>query len=443
MTLPDHLPLCTPQFAGCRCQSGVATARFVQIVPPVPILYIQLHQIKLRGGRGVNSVPTDDTISIAELVRDPYPIYQKLRATDPVLKVTSVGRIFLTKAADTKYVKDNPELFSSDDPNTPMRRAFLAHTLMRKDGKAHMRERMAMAPAYSARNIAGHWMPIYEKIADDFVGGLPKGETVDLFPALAGPFAARCLAQLLGLPDASDDDMQRWSQILIDGAGNFGWDPALFEECDRANAEMDACMDAMIPIHKADPNPSALCAMVTDEDPIEMSQIRANIKIAIGGGLNEPRDALLTILFGLLTNPDQFEAIKEKQAWGDAFDEGVRWVAPIQASSRLVTEDTEIRGVAIPKGETVMTIQASANHDEEIWEDPHLYNFERDKHPHQAFGNGPHFCQGKHIARRMLADILLPRLFDRFPNMRLQDPSEVRFHGFGFRGAVNFPVTLN
>ncbi|MGB7243439.1 MAG: cytochrome P450 [Sulfitobacter sp.] len=384
----------------------------------------------------------DTETSIADLIRDPYPTYRQMRASHPVIKVASLGRILLTKAQDTKRVKDDPLVFSSNDPNTPMRRAFQAHTLMRKDGADHMRERMAMAPAYSASNIKNHWMPIYEAIADDFVAGLPKDETVDLFGALAGPFAARCLAQLLGLPDVTDGDMQRWSQVLIDGAGNFGWDTALFEDCDLANAEMNAAMAAMIPRHKANPNPSALCAMVTADDPIETSQIVSNIKIAIGGGLNEPRDALLTILFGLLTNPDQRAHAIKKDAWGDAFDEGVRWVAPIQVSSRLVTQDTFIRDIAIPKGETVMTIQASANHDEDIWPDGHLFDVTRAKQPHQAFGNGPHFCQGKHIARRMLADILLPRLFARFPNMTLPDPGAVRFRGFAFRGAVNFPVKL-
>jgi cytochrome P450 len=389
------------------------------------------------------SLPVNTQITIAQLVRDPYPVYRHLRANSPVIKVAALGRTLLTKADDTKWVKDNPVLFSSDDPNTPMKRAFLAHTLMRKDGAEHMRERMAMAPAYSARNIKDHWMPIYEGIANTFVAGLPKGETVDLFNALAAPFAARCLAQLLGLPQATDAEMIRWSQVLIDGAGNFGWDPALFTDCDLANAEMDAAMETMIPRHRADPNPSALCAMVTAEDPIEMSQIKSNIKIAIGGGLNEPRDALLTILYGLLTNPDQRDHVVAQGAWGEAFDEGVRWVAPIQVSSRLVTQDTEMRGIPLPKGEVVMTIQASANHDEDIWTDGHLFDVARDKKPHQAFGNGPHFCQGKHIARRMLADILLPRLFARFPNMTLPDPNAVLFRGFGFRGAITCPVTLN
>ncbi len=126
-----------------------------------------------------------------------------------------------------------------------------------------------------------------------------------------------------------------------------------------------------------------------------------------------------------------------------AFEEGVRWVAPIQASSRMVTEDTEIRGFTIPKGDTVMTIQASANRDEEIYEDGESYNVYREKKPHQAFGNGPHFCQGTHVARKALADIMLPKLFERFPNMELTDPSVVEWRGFGFRGPINLPVKLS
>jgi cytochrome P450 family 104 len=135
--------------------------------------------------------PLDETITIAELTRDPYPIYRRLRREAPVLRVKSVGRTFLTKAADTKYVKDNAALFSSDDPNTPMKRAFLAHTLMRKDHDEHRAERMAMMPALMPKTIESVWAPLYAKLAATYLDRLPRGEVVDLFPALAGPLAAR------------------------------------------------------------------------------------------------------------------------------------------------------------------------------------------------------------------------------------------------------------
>ena len=99
--------------------------------------------------------PLDDRITLEQLDRDPFPIYQRLRREAPVLRVKAAGRTLLTKAEHTRYVKDNPGLFSSDDPNTPMKRAFWAHTLMRKDGEEHRRERMAMAKAFSPRVIHG------------------------------------------------------------------------------------------------------------------------------------------------------------------------------------------------------------------------------------------------------------------------------------------------
>ncbi|MGO4917145.1 cytochrome P450 [Pseudogemmobacter sp. W21_MBD1_M6] len=390
-----------------------------------------------------HAAPIEANITIDQLIVDPYAVYKRLRAEAPVARVPVVNRTLLTKATDTKYVKDNPVLFSSDDPHTPMERAFRAHTLMRKDGEEHMRERMAMAPAFGAKVIRDVWAPLYQGFAEDYVGRLPRGETVDLFSDLAGPFAARCLAHLLGLPDASDADMQRWSQMLIDGSGNFAWNPDLFAETDEANDEMDAAITAMLDRHRAEQGPSALAVMINSDDPIPMSQIISNIKIAIGGGINEPRDAASTLVFGLLTNLDQRDAVLSGDiSWTEAFEEAVRWVAPIQASSRLVTEDTEIRGVAIPKGDVVMTIQASANHDEDVYENGHLFNVFRDKAPHQAFGNGPHFCQGTHVARRMVSQILMPVLFDRFAQMSLPDPGLVTFRGFGFRGPTTLPVTL-
>ena len=285
--------------------------------------------------------PVNDSVGIDALTLDPYPIYRQMRAETPVVRVTSVGRTFLTKAAFTKMVKDDPETFSSDDPNTPMKPAFQAHTLMRKDGAEHRRERMAMQMAYTPKVIKQNWAGIYRDLTDRYLDSLPRGETVDLFSALCGPVAADILTQILGLGDVDAATMQRWSQQLIDGAGNFGWRPEPFAVSDKANAEMNAHFDSLIDYHKANPNASAFAIMLNAADPIPTSQIYANLKIAIGGGINEPRDALATLIYGLLTNPDQLEEVKRQEAWGQTFEEGVRWVAPIQASSRLVREDCQ------------------------------------------------------------------------------------------------------
>lgn len=387
--------------------------------------------------------PTDETITIDQLTRDPYSVYRRLRAETPVVTVKSIGRTMLTKAADTRAVKDNAALFSNNDPNTPMQRAFQAHTLMRKDGEEHMRERMAMTPTFSPANLKTLWIPAYEKLAGEYLDRLPRDEVVDLFPALAGPLAARILAIILGIPDATDEEMQYWSQALIDGAGNFGYADEPFARVDACHAAMNAMVESRVPLLKAEPDQSALSVMINAEDPIPFSQVLANLKIAIGGGINEPRDSLLTVLYGLLTNLDQLDEIKRTGNWSAAFEEGLRWVAPIQASSRCANEDTQIRGVDIRKGEIIMTVQASANHDEELFEDGHLYNALRPKTPHQSFGSGPHHCMGTHLARATIGRIMLPMIFERFPDMQLVEPEKVVWWGFGFRGPLSLPVRLN
>ena len=389
-------------------------------------------------------VPVDTDISIDQLTHAPYAIYERLRKHNPVLNVAAVRRILITKYEDTQTIKLNPELFSSDDPNTPMERAFGAKTLMRRDGEDHMRLRQAMMPALTPAMVRKVWSEKVEKIADEYVDRLPKGETIDFFSDFAGPFSARCLAVVLGIPLASDDDIQRWSQTLINGAGNFSGEPELFEKADIANQEMNACIQAAVEKSRGEEDFSALAIQAHAAEPIEMEHIVSNIKIAIGGGINEPRDAILTALYGLLTNADQIDAVRQDNSLcSKAFEEAIRWVAPIQVSSRLVTAPTQIRGYDIPKGDVVMTVQASANHDEDVYENGHLFNLFRKEKRHQAFGNGPHFCMGTHLSRRMVGELALPRLIKKFPDMALTDPQKVVWSGFGFRGPLNLPVVLN
>jgi cytochrome P450 len=387
--------------------------------------------------------PMDDVTTLDQLHVDPYPIYTRMRAHTPVVRVNSARRTFLTKAADCRAVKEDTQTFSSDDPNTPMKIAFEAHTLMRKDGEDHKRERDAMMPALGPKPIMQIWQPLYRDIAAEYLDRLPRDGIIDLHTDLAEPVASRILAHILGIPAATDAEMARWSQILIDGAGNFGWRDAPFAACKVVNAEMNALFVQEAERCRAAPDMSAMSVMVNEDDPIAWSQIAANIKIAIGGGINEPRDALSTIVYGLLTNPDQLATLKDSGDWGAAFEEGVRWCAPIQASSRLVTQDTEIRGYHIPKGDTVMSIQASANWDEDVYDAPERFDVFRKVTTHQSFGFGPHHCAGAHVSRRTVGAVMLPMLFERFPGMTLPDPSVVKWRGFGFRGPINLPVRLN
>ena len=379
---------------------------------------------------------------------DLYGIYKKCRAASPIVQVAALNRTLVTRFDDCKYVKQNPGLFSSDDivhsdAPAPVHRAIGTPTLVRLDGTAHDVLRDAMAPAFSARAIRDAWTRIFDQTAEYYVARLPRGEVVDLFADLAAPFAARSLCCLLGMPDVSDADMCRWSQAIIDASGNYHGDPELFLKSDLVNAEIDAKVDRMIPRLKQAPDFSALSVMVNAEQPLALDRILGNLKIAIGGGLNEPRDAILTLIHGLLSNPNQFEAVKRDPGLlAPAFEEALRWVAPIQIQVRNATQDTEIDGVQIPARTTLLIIAASANHDETYWDAPEDYDLFRQRKPHHGFGGDPHFCQGAHVARAMIVKALLPKLIDRFPDMELIDPN-VPYRGFAFRGRTSLRVRMN
>ena len=205
-------------------------------------------------------------------------------------------------------------------------------------------------PAFCIPNVKSIWMPAFTDIVETYVGRLPRGEVVDFFPGFAGPVAARCLARLLGMDEAPDEQMKRWSQVLIEGAGNFGWRPEPFERSDRANEEMNICLAQAAERVRHEPDRSALSVQVNADYPVEREHIVSNIKIAIGGGLNEPRDSMLTVPYGLLTSPAQLQQCRDEGLWAQDFEEAVRWVAPIKVGSRRVTQDMVIRGHEIARG---------------------------------------------------------------------------------------------
>lgn len=391
---------------------------------------------------GGADIPVDTQTTAEMLEHAPGDVYARLRKTTPIVRLQALGgRIVFTKAADTTRVKTDAEHFGSTDTKSPMQRAFGGHTLMRKDGCSHLRERHAMEPALDPDHIK-RWEPEFADLTDRLLDDLAIHQSVDLLPNFAMPIAAGYLKIVLGLDAAGEDRLFDWARALIRGAMNASFDPDVFATSDRANDEMNACFDRMMDQHRTTPDGSVLSTMINASDPLEISQIRTNMKICIGGAVIETRDALLSTIYGLLCNPDQLQHCKDTDDWRAACQEGLRWVAPIQASPRIVRKNLVMRGLLIPEGETVMAIQASANHDEEHWDRAGRFDIHRSNLNHQTFGEGAHQCLGDHVYCLLAARIVLPKLFERFPVLCLTDPRSVEFKGFAFRGPMSMNVKL-
>jgi len=131
---------------------------------------------------------------------------------------------------------------------------------------------------------------------------------------------------------------------------------------------------------------------------------------------------------------------KDRSLIPQAIEEALRWEGPLTSIIRSVAEDSDICGVPVPAGAAVMVCIGSANHDENRWEDPEVYNIFRKRFPPVAFGFGPHVCLGQHLAR-MEMTMALNVLFDRLPNLRLDPAAEApQISGLMFRSPTQLPV---
>lgn len=269
-------------------------------------------------------VPVDTQTTLDMLENAPAEVYRRLRRETPVVRLAAINRIVFTKAEDVYRVKTDTVHFGSFDTTTPMQRAFCGHTLMRKDGPEHLRERRAMEPAVKPLVIDSDWRPGFAIIVAEVLDQMPNAGRIDLHGALASLIAARHLKLVLGLDSATDEQMIAWAQTLIQGAMNASFDPETFALCDAANEEMDECFDLMIEHHRRQPNSSVLSVMANAYNPLPLCQIGTNMRICLGGALVEARDALLTTIYGLLRSCDQLRYCQENATWRQACEEGLR-----------------------------------------------------------------------------------------------------------------------
>ena len=372
-------------------------------------------------------------IDPAAFAADPYPTLAAMRATAPITYVPQLDATLITRRDDIHREEKRIHVLSSLQPNGLMTR-LMGENMMRKDGDAHMAERRALFPALSPRTVANHWKPIFEDAAGSILNTLKDKQTFDLVADFAMPVSAAALIAITGLRQMSQTQMDRVSQHMIDGCANYAGDPAVESRCHAATALIDDHINRMI----ANPPPqSALAVMLAAGLPID--SIRANIKLVISGGQNEPRDAIAGVVWALLNHPEQLQMIQQGQAtWQDAFAEFVRWISPIGMSPRMVAQDDTINGITLTKGDRVFLMFSSAGRDEAYFDAPDSFDITRDTAASIPFGAGPHFCAGAAASRCLITQVALPLLFETLPTLRLNGPAP--FQGWAFRGPTTVPV---
>lgn len=383
-------------------------------------------------------MPTPPRFNIDPLAfhADPYPTLAQMRAEAPIAYVPQLGAVLITRHTDISVQEKRIEVFSSDQPNGLMTK-LMGENMMRKDGPAHAAERRATFPAFSPRTVRNHWLAEFRTACTDLLNALaPKGHC-DLVADFAMPLSGEALRSITGLKNMTWAEIDRSSQGMMDGIANYSGDSAIEAHCNACTALIDARIDAAMADLTAVSDKSLLAVQLAAGLPLD--SVKANIKLAISGGQNEPRDAIAGTVWALLTHPDQLALIHAGQAtWRDAFEEFARWISPIGISPRRIARAETVSGVDLEPDTRAFFVFSSGNRDADAFADPDRFDILRSTAGSLSFGAGPHFCAGAAASRALITEVALPMLFDRLPDLRLA--GNVPFVGWAFRGPTRAPV---
>ena len=382
-------------------------------------------------------LPISFNINYSDFTNNPYPVFAKLRKSAPISFVPELDAILLTKHSDIFICEKNISVFSSVQPDGLMTK-LMGQNMMRKDGEDHKAERRTIFPTVSPKTTQKVWKQKFVDHTKSILESLSDQDLIDVVNEFAKPVSAQALKSVTGLTNMTWQEMDRVSQGMIDGCANYIRDSSVEKNCYDCTRSIDNhIQERMEQGLGSDPSLLSVFASVNEK----FETISANIKLAISGGQNEPRDAIAGTIATLLKNPQQLKKILDGEFnWLKAFEEYARWMSPIGMSPRRIAKDFSYKDFEFSENDRVFLMFGSANRDEDIFEKPNEFRLDRDVTQSISFGAGPHFCAGAWISKTLIAEVAIPMFFEKFPKIELQ--SEVEYSGWAFRGPKPFFVKV-
>ena len=297
--------------------------------------------------------------------------------------------------------------------------------LLGTDGAEHKRLRLLTAKAFSARRVE-RLRPRVQEITGELLDALEDRaeEALDLKDEFAFKLPMSVIGELYGVPEAEHG-------VLRDLYVKFFSSVTGPEEFLQTYTTLEKYYDDLLAAKKAAPGDdltSELLAADEDGDSLSDLEVRGTLQVVVAAGHETTVNLLCNAVRALLAHPDQFALVKKGEVgWDTVVEETLRFDPPTSNFLfRFATEDVEVGGATIRKGEALMVSYGAISRDrDEHGEHPHPDSFDltRTKGRHISFGYGPHVCPGAPLAR-MEAQIALPMLFERFPDLRLAVPDE-------------------
>jgi hypothetical protein len=379
----------------------------------------------------------------------PYDIYRDLRRKggihfDPDLRFW----LFTTHQA-VHHGLASPTL--SRATNRPPRpgeqvgvlRAMQEEWFLYNDPPVHTRLRNYVKRAFSARRVEA-MRSVIQRVTDELLDDVPGQSSFDLVGTLSYPLPSIVIAEMLGAPPEDRERFKGWSSALAD-VQEASPSAEVIAAADDAMSDASDYLTALAQERKARPTEDLLSALVEpDEHGSKMtdSELVATCVLLLTAGHETTMNLISNAVVALSDNPEQRAALQaDPELIVPAVEEFLRYEAPTQMTGRVVAEDFAFDGVSLKAGQKVLLLIGSANHDEQVFDDPERLDITRKPNNHVGFGYGIHFCTGSALAR-LEGQVAIPTILRRYPNLTIGEDGPTRSQLSLVRGISTLPVEV-
>lgn len=398
---------------------------------------------------------TDPDINLAAV---PHDQFTALRRTAPIRWVeqtesaragmateAGTGYWAVTKHVDVAAVSRNSHVFSSREngaiirnPETVTRDSveLTRVVIINQDAPEHTQTRQIVSRGFTPRAI-GALDEILEQRARRIVREAVATGGGNFVEQIASQLPLEVIADMLGIPPGDRKQLFDWTNQMTGST-----DPDFPGDPQAATTEVLMYSMGLSADRKENPRDDIVTKLVNaDKDGRGLTDDEFGffvIALAVAGN-ETTRNAIAHGMDALFDNPDQWELWKSERP-STMVDELIRWATPVTSFQRTALEDVELGGVQIKAGQRVGLFYASANHDEDVFDDPFTFDITRSPNPHLAFGgHGAHYCVGANLARTEIR-LIFEALADLAPGIR-RTGNATRLRHSWLNGIKDLPVS--
>jgi len=377
---------------------------------------------------------------------DPYPTYAALRAHAPVYRNAEFGFLALSRHADVVAgFKDHERLVNSGGISLEMgdfgKDMSATLSFLGMDPPKHTRMRGLVSRGFTPRRVA-ELEPRIRAIATRHIDRFVAAGRCEFVADFAGRLPMDVVSEMLGVPEGDRDELRAWSDtVLHREEGVRGVPP----EGIAASLKLLQYFVQLVAERKKQPGAdlaSALLQVEIDGDRLDERDIISFCFLMIIAGNETTTKLLANALYWLEKNPAARAEVAANAALiPDWVEETLRYDNSTQLMARTASCDFELHGEKIRRGEKVLLLIGSANRDERVFANPHVFDLHRDTSESLAFGKGIHFCLGAALAR-LEARVSLEEVMRRLPDYHVDASGLVRVHSTNVRGFAALPIAF-